>query len=471
MTDTMNTPKILVIDDEAVVCISCERILKPEGYEVKSIQDPKMGIELAIAQDFDIILLDIVMPELDGIETLKQLKNAGVRSEVVIITGYATINTAVEAMKLGAADYVNKPFTPDELRIVLKKVMERSALFNENLALRRELSEKRGFEGIIGNSQAMARVFSLIRRVAPTEGTVLITGESGTGKEMVAAAIHNLSNRKGHRFLACDCSALAPSLLISELFGHVKGAYTGAISTKQGLIEAANKGTLFLDEIANISLDIQGMLLRVLETKQIRKVGDTTENFIDVRIIAATNRDLNRMVQQGDFREDLYYRLHVVPLSLPPLRERKTDIPLLAMTFLEHARERNSISARSFTLEAMQMFENYNWPGNVRELKNVIERISILCDSDKIGLEHLPRELKQTMLKENITEIPHNWEKFRELKQRVQEVAVRELERRFLIEALQRSEFNVTRAAEEVGMQRTNFHSLLRKYGISSRSG
>jgi len=461
-------PRILVIDDEAVVCNSCRRVLEEEGYRVDCRQDPRAGLQAAVSGEYDLILLDVVMPEMDGLEVLKELRGSGVESGVVIITGYATVETAVAAMKQGAEDYLSKPFTPDELVVVIQKVLECSAMFRENQALRRELRLHQGFEGIIGESRCMEKVFAVIRRVAPTDGTVLITGESGTGKEMVAHAIHRLSKRRDRPFLACDCSALAPALLESELFGHVKGSFSGAIATKKGLFEAADGGTLFLDEVANISLETQGKLLRAIEARSIKKVGEAREQEVDIRLIAATNRDLEKRVAEGKFREDLWYRLNVVPVYLPPLKERTGDIPKLAVIFLERFRQKNEVSVRSFSPEAMRVMEGYAWPGNVRELKNVVARLAILCDVERIEPQHLPPELGQTRGEQVFSELPHSWDEFKDLKQQMRDAAVSDLERRFLVEALQRSGGNVTQAAEAVGMQRTNFHALMRKHGLST---
>ena len=281
-------------------------------------------------------------------------------------------------------------------------------------------------------------------------------------------AVHRLSRRKDHPLLACDCSSLAPSLLESELFGHVKGSFTGAIATKQGLFEAAGGGTLFLDEVAGLSMETQGKLLRVLETKRVKMVGDTGEREVDIRLVAATNRDLSEMVEEGTFREDLYYRLNVVPIFLPPLRDRQGDLPLLAMGFLDRFCKKNSVPIKGFSPEAMTCLESYHWPGNVRELRNIVERMAILCDADRIEAHHLPGEIRQAPPRPTITTIPATWEEFKRLKAQVRDTAVQELERRFLTEALQRCEGNVSRAAEQVGMQRTNFHSLMRKYGLTS---
>jgi two-component system response regulator PilR (NtrC family) len=463
--------RFLVIDDEPSVCLSCARILGAEGHSVETRGDPREGLNAALSGEFDVILLDLVMPGLGGLELLEQIKAAGVTAEVVIMTAHSTVPTAVAAMKGGAVDFISKPFTPDELMGVLQKVLERSALIRENAALRLALEQGEAFEGIVGASRQMERLFLLIKRVAPTQGTVLITGESGTGKEMVARAIHRLSPRKNGPLLACDCTALAPSLLESELFGHVKGSFTGAAATKPGLFEAANNGTLFLDEVGNLSPEIQSKLLRILETRQVRAVGDTTEKEVDIRLIAATNRDLMEMVKEGSFREDLYYRLNVVPILVPPLRERPGDIPRLAMVFLERFRKENPIQVQGFTPEAMQLLESYSWPGNVRELKNIVERIAILCDAERIDAQHLPPELCQLPSHAAPTALPRSWEAFKRLKQEVHRAATGELERRFLLEALQRAGGNVSRAAEAVGMQRTNFHALMRKHKLTSDDG
>ncbi len=467
ITQEMKSHRILVIDDEAVVCLSCARILSSEGYQVDCKQKAEDGLREALTGEYDIILLDLVMPDLSGLELLERLKTAGIQSEVVIITGYSTVQTAVDAMKLGAIDYVSKPFTPDELRLIVRKVLERSALIKENVELRRKLESHEAFEGIIGDSAAMEQVFKLIQRIAPTQGTVLITGESGSGKELVARAIHNLSPRKEKPFLAFDCSSLVPSLIESELFGHVKGSFSGAIATKQGLFEVADKGTLFLDEVGNISQETQGKLLRVLETRMVKKVGDTVEREVDIRLIAATNKDLLEMVRQQTFREDLFYRLNVLPVHLPPLRERPGDIPRLAMTFLERYRRTYQFKAKYFSPEAMALMESYQWPGNVRELKNVVERIAIMCDSEMIKPHHLPPEMQRVPVRPTHTSIPRTWEDFRALKRQAYESTIQELECQFILEALERSGGNVSKAAQDVGMQRTNFHALMRKYRLT----
>jgi DNA-binding NtrC family response regulator len=371
-------------------------------------------------------------------------------------------------MKEGAHDYVSKPFSPDQLKLAVRRAAEHSRLIRENLILRQELEIHQGFEGIIGESRPMERVFALARRVAPSEGTVLLIGESGTGKEVFVRAIHRLSRRKDHLLLACDCSALAPTLLESELFGHVKGSFSGAIVTKQGLFEAAHRGTLFLDEIGNLSMETQGKLLRVLETKHVKKVGDTAEHEVDIRLISATNRDLTEMVRAGEFREDLYYRLNVLPIYLPPLRDRSGDIPLLATSFLERFCKKNQVDVKGFSPDAMALMESYSWPGNVRELRNIVERLAILCDHDRIEPRHLPEEVRRVQIRSTPgVPLPQTWEDFKRLKQEVRDSAVQQLERRFLVDVLERYSNNVSRAAEEIGIQRTNLHALLRKHGLT----
>jgi len=466
----LNKKKILIIDDETILGISCKRILEKENYEATYQDSAKQGLEDALTGDYDLILLDLLMPEIEGMEILKKIKTSGIQSDVIIITGFGTVQTAVEAMKLGASDFVNKPFTPDELTIIVKKVFQYSDLVKENISLKKELSIQQGFKGIICNSPKMKEILSVVQRIAPTDGTVCITGESGTGKEVIAQAIHRLSNRKDKPLLACDCNALAPTLLESELFGHVKGSFSGAISTKQGLFEVAHKGTLFLDEISNISMETQGKLLRVLETRKLRKVGDTKEYNIDIRLITTSNRDLHKMVNEGSFREDLFYRLQVIPIHLPPLRERSEDIIKLAIHFLNDVKTKNDIKANKFSPEFIKIMEQYKWPGNIRELKNIIERTALLCDSEIIEAKHFPAEMESPSNEFNTWKIPDTWEDFKKYKQEVQNDVTKEIEKHFIIETLKRAKGNISNAAKNVGMQRTNFHLLLKKYNLNGKN-
>jgi DNA-binding NtrC family response regulator len=461
--------KILIIDDEPTIGEGCKRVLEKENFEALYRQSGKIGLKEALTGEYDLILLDLLLPEIEGMEILRSIKSRGIPSEVIIITGYGTVQTAVEAIKLGATDYISKPFSPDELIIHVNKVFQHMDLRNENIALRKELNLQEGFNGIIGESASMKQVFKLIKRVAPTDSNILITGESGTGKEVIAQAIHRASLRKDQPFIACDCGALTPTLLESELFGHVKGSYSGAISTKQGLFEIANNGTLFLDEVSNVSLEIQSKLLRVLETRMIRKVGDTVERNINIRLIAASNQDLAKMVEDGDFRGDLYYRLEVIPIHLPPLCERKEDIVRLANSFLDNVKRTGEIQARNFSPEAIEALEKYPWPGNVRELKNLVERVAILSDAETIEVKHLPKEVKIIHNEPAANDFPATWEEFKQYKQKAKDDVVMRLEKEFLISVLTDTGGNVSKAAQKIGMQRTNFHSLLKKYNINSR--
>lgn len=461
--------KILIIDDEPTIGNSCKRVLSQENFEAIYQQNGRSGLKEALTGEYDLILLDLMLPDIEGMDILRSIKTKGIPSEVIIITGYATVQTAVEAIRLGAADYISKPFSPDEMLIHVNKVFQHMELRNENIALRKELNLQEGFRGVIGESASMKKVFGLIKRVAPTDSNILITGESGTGKEVIAQAIHRASLRRDQPFIACDCGALTPSLLESELFGHEKGSYSGAISTKQGLFEIADNGTLFLDEVSNISLEIQSKLLRVLETRTIRRVGDTAERNINIRVIAASNQDLMKMVEEGSFRNDLYYRLEVIPIHLPPLCERKEDIVRLATTFLENVKKTGEIKTRYFSAEAMEVLEKYHWPGNIRELKNLVERVAILCDAETIEAKHLPHEIKKVYNEPHEYDFPETWEEFKGYKQQAKNEAIERIEKQFLINALKKASGNVSTAARKIGMQRTNFHSLLKKYKINAR--
>lgn len=464
----MTKQKVLIIDDESTIGLSCKRVLERENFIAVYHENANNGLKEALTNQYDLVLLDLLLPDIEGIEILKILKSKEIFSEVIIMTGYGTVESAVEAIKLGAADYISKPFSPDELLMRINKIIIHSEIEKENIALKKELNINQGFEGIIGKSAKMIEIFSVIKRIARTECNVLITGESGTGKELIAQAIHRTSLRKSKPFIACDCSSLTSTLLESELFGHVKGSFSGAISSKQGLFEIANSGTLFLDEISNITMEIQSKLLRILETRKLRRVGDTDEKSIDIRLITASNRNLSEMIKEGSFREDLFYRLEVIPIHLPPLYERGEDIITLANSFLESIRQKNEIRAKYFSSEAIQILENYKWPGNIRELKNVVERVAILCDSEVIERKHLPKELKILPGEMFFSKLPTKWEELKKYKQRIQNDTVIAIEKQFLIETLEKTKGNVSKAAKIVGIQRTNFHALMKKNNINS---
>jgi DNA-binding NtrC family response regulator len=457
--------RILVIDDELVICKSCEKIIQRAGYDCAYALSGRDGVRMVDEEQFDVVFIDLKMPDVGGLEVLRTIKQRHPDIVAVVITGYATISSAVETMKVGAFDYLPKPFTPQEFRSVLEKAIEKRRIRLENVALSGETLKVTEFEGLIGKSPAIQDVFRLIGKVAPSDSTVLIIGESGTGKELVASAIHRKSDRNRRKFVALDCGTLSPELLESELFGHVKGAFTGAVATKPGLFEVADGGTLFLDEIGNTSLGVQGKLLRVLQEQEFLPVGGVEHKRVDVRLIAATNRDLKKLAQKGEFREDLFYRLSVFPLPLPPLRNRKEDIPALAYHFLAEANRRAGSHVGSISEKALEMLMDYDWPGNVRELENVMERLVIVTEGDRIEPHHLPEGLYSEVIDIGLS-VPTNSRDLKILKKELRQKAVEDLERKFVLQALRRNGWNVTRAAEDVDMQRPNFQAFMRKYNI-----
>jgi DNA-binding NtrC family response regulator len=388
--------RILLVDDERVSREGIRQALTREGYSVNTADSGKAALEELAQQSYDLVLLDIRLPDQDGLTLLRTIVQAEGYGQppVIMITGYPEIETAVQSIKLGALDYLTKPFTPDQLKRCLQKALEHQRLIVENQPLR---SRMELFSGgtLIGKSRAMQEVFSLIQKVAPTDSTVLISGPSGTGKELVARAIHQHSPRKNREFVAVDCSALVETLMESELFGHIKGSFTGAVHTKHGLFELADGGTFFFDEISNLSLNIQAKLLRVIQEREFHKVGSEKPFRTDVRIIASTNRDLREAIVRAGFREDLFYRLSVVPIPLPPLKQRREDIPLLVEHFLKKFEKKRPIPLKGITPEALEVLLDYDWPGNVRELEHTIERLCILEEKNQIALSSLPWHLRE----------------------------------------------------------------------------
>lgn len=380
---------ILIIDDEESIRHSCRQVLEKAGYTVKTAKDGEEGLDLFKAEFFHLVFLDLKLPGQDGMELLNIFKEENPATPVIIITGYASIDSAVEAMKRGAFHYLSKPFGPEELRIITRKALENRKSYFEQLFLRQELEAKSEFEMEVGESPAMKKVLDIVKRVSPSDSTVLIAGESGTGKEVLAREIHKHSPRKNSPFVVVDCGALVETLFESELFGHVKGSFTGAHQTKHGRFEVANGGTIFLDEISNISLNIQAKLLRVIQEREVTRVGSTKPIKVDVRIIAATNVGLEEGVKNGKFREDLFYRLSVVPIHLPALKERKEDIPLFVDHFLKKYSKRAKKNIRDISLAVKKALMEYDWPGNIRELENTIERAVVLSRGDEIKLEDL----------------------------------------------------------------------------------
>ena len=387
---------ILVVDDEAVIREGLQRTLDGERFAVETCRSGHAAIELLQDKEYDLIITDLKMPGMNGIEVLKAVKGLQPDVPVIMITGYATVDTAVEAMKNGATDYISKPFTPEQIMEKIDKSLEQRALLVDDMYLIKEITSRHGFDAFIGESREMQKVYRRIIQVASSDSTVLITGESGTGKELVARAIHRNSPRRDQPFVALDCSSLAENLLESELFGHVKGSFTGAIQTKTGLFRVADGGTLFLDEVANISLSTQAKLLRVLQEREFEPVGGLKAIPVDVRVIAATHCNLEQMVAEGRFREDLYYRLNVIPLSIPPLRERVEDIPLLVEYFVHFIGKTKKTPLLGFDAAALQALTSFPWRGNVRELENLVQHMTILHGGTMVGYHDLPEKYRHT---------------------------------------------------------------------------
>lgn len=458
---------ILIVDDEEIVLRSCQRILRGEDYEIDVTSDGFSALGMVNEKDYDVLILDIMMPKMDGIEVLRRVKEARPEIEVLMITGLNEIGTAVKAMKLGAFDYLPKPFEPEDLQLLVARAFERRNRMQRSKSSKAEAGTSYHFENIIGTSAAMQRVFRLVAHCAPTNSTVMLRGESGTGKEVIARAIHYNSLRKDQPFVPVDCTALTENLLESELFGHVKGSFTGATSHKKGLFEMADGGTLFLDEIGNISQPTQAKLLRFIEEREFKAVGDTRVHKVDVRLITATNKDLESMVADGEFRDDLYYRINIFPIEIPQLRDRRDDIPLLADHFLDRFNKDMQHKATEFSPAAMNLLMNHDWPGNVRELENAVQRAVILASGDVIRQGHVVNIID--MMPRIELDVPRTSEELKRMKKIARKKSVENVEKHFVLGALKRNGWNVTRAAEETGMQRSNFQALMGKYDIRIR--
>jgi two-component system, NtrC family, response regulator AtoC len=390
----MGLKRILIIDDEESFRHMLSVILKREGFEVETASDGEEGLQKVMINTYEQVLCDIRMPRMDGLDFLKEVQKTGIDTTLIMMSAYGTIDTALEAMKLGAYDYISKPFKPDEIILTLKKADERERLRKENERLRKEVKKEYSFENIVSKNEKMQKIFEVVKKVAPYKSTILIMGESGTGKELVARALHYSSDRSQRPFIPVNCGAIPENLLESELFGHAKGAFTDAIRTKKGLFEEADGGTLFLDEIGELPLSLQVKLLRVLQDGEIRRVGEGKPIQVDVRIVAATAKELIKEVNEGRFREDLFYRLNVFPVHLPPLRERKEDIPLLANHFIKKFSQDIGKYVTGIHPRALEALINYRWFGNVRELENTIERAMVLADRSEIERENLPMEIQ-----------------------------------------------------------------------------
>ncbi len=447
--------KTLVIDDEIGICRALESLLAKEGHEVATVQRGDIALSLISEKDFDIIITDLRLPDMSGLDILTLAKNKSSSTQVIVITGFATIETAVEAIKKGAYDYLTKPLAHDKVRIIVKRALEKIALTEEIAHLRQELSQCFGFENLIGKSPKMQNIFKIIRQTAESDSNVLITGESGTGKELVARAVHYNSQRKGGRFVPVNCGAIARELIEAELFGYVKGAFTGAIRDKTGFLEFASGGTLFLDEIGETTPDFQVKLLRVIQEGEFNKVGSPYLSKINIRVIAASNRNVEKAIADGGFREDLYYRLNVISIRIPPLRQRREDIPILALHFLEKfSKKRPDKKAKEITPSALEALMNHDYPGNVRELENAVEYAVAFAHGNEITRDDLPASFR----KEAAPTV-----RLKPLK-----AARLEFERNLVKAALQECGGNISRTARLLDMHRQSLQQKIRELGINS---
>ena len=453
--------RILIVDDKASMLKMLARLLGG-AYEVETASSGREAVAAFEARPADLVLTDIRMPDMDGMEVLRVVKDRSPSTEVILMTAYATVAQAVDAVKAGAYYYLTKPFEPEELRLTLEKALERKDLREETRRLQEQVRREYGFANLIGESEPMKRACDLARRAAATDVTVLLTGDSGTGKELFARAIHAASDRRSRRFVAINCGAMPRDLIESELFGHARGAFSGAVKDKNGLFTEADGGTMLLDEIGELDPGLQIKINRVIQEHEIRRVGDTRDVPVDVRIIAATNSDLGAAMEGGRFREDLYYRLNVFPIQLPLLRERADDVPLLVEHFLERfAGDR--VDEYTVTPAAMRLLMNYSWPGNVRELENALKRVVVLCEDGRITPDLFdfvePGGGPPTLAVEGLGDMP-----YRDAMDRISE----EGQRQYLTEMLLKCEGNVTRAAERAGIERESFHRLMRKCGVQA---
>jgi two-component system NtrC family response regulator len=455
---------ILIVDDEPNYLVILSELLRDEGFEVFTAPNGSKGLELVREVDLDMVITDMQMPNMDGLEFLAAIKKINADLPVIMITAFAQVEKAVAAMQAGAFNYLAKPFSNDELIVTINKAIQHYSLIRENIRLRKEILTRTGFSGMVGKNPRMAQIYELIEKVAPTPSSVLITGESGTGKELVAKAIHANSPRHDQAFITVNCAALAENLLESELFGHEKGAFTGAISMRKGRFELADGGTLFLDEIGEIPLSLQSKLLRALQEKRFERVGGSKTLSVDVRIISATNKDLREEVDKGRFREDLYYRLNVIHLLLPPLRERMDDIPLLVAYFIRTIGERLVKPGLSISAEALRLLVTLPWEGNVRELENTIERAAILCDNNRIEADVVQPE-------STARNSQPAWSREMDLNHLIPEAAelndvLYAVEEKMLHRAMQEAGFVQARAAERLGITKSLLQYKMKKYGI-----
>ena len=451
--------KILIVDDEKNTREGLRRALS-ESYDVSIIDNGRSALDMLLEKNFDVILTDLRMPGLDGLNFVKKVMVKEQAPVCILFTAYGSVENAVAAMRAGVYDYLTKPVNLENLELVLKRAIESRQLRKENKALKRELASKYGFENMIGESPVMQQVFDAIKQIAPARSTVLLTGESGTGKELAARALHQISNRSDKPFVAVHCAALSRSLLESELFGAEKGAFTGAMERRIGRFEAADGGTIFLDEIAEIDPSVQVVLLRILETREFERVGGSESIEVDVRLVAATNRDLKEMVDKGEFREDLYYRLDVLHILMPALRERREDIPLLLKHYLEIFNGENNRKIGSFTAEALEILLNYNWPGNIRELRNTVERMVVMARKDVITVSDIPKEMRASVAEKKSGDLPA-------LESPDRPLDINAHEKSLIAKALRECKGNRTSAAKKLGISRRTIIRKISQYGLS----
>jgi len=460
----MPDTRVLVVDDERSMRELLAIMLRQAGHDVTVADGGEAAIKALKSDTFDLVITDLRMREVNGLAVLRAAKEQSPQTVVLVITAFASTETAVEAMKLGAYDYLTKPFKVDEIKLTIANALERKRLQDENQALKRQLRRERGFENFLGKSPQMLDIFETIRKAADSVSTVLITGESGTGKELVARAIHEESPRRNGPFVSINCGAVPETLMESELFGHVKGAFTGAVANTVGLFSAAAGGTLFLDEVTEVPSSVQVKLLRAIQEREIRRVGDTRDIKVDVRLIAASNREVAKAVADGVLREDLFYRLNVIPIHLPPLRERREDIPLLVAHFVRRLSAELGRPVRSVTPEALAILETYRWPGNVRELENVIERALVLGSGDRLDAPGLPPDLRRPRDVQDVAvEIPEDGLDL--------EATLSQIEHRYIQTALARTGGVQTRAAELLRVSLRQIRYKLQKYTRLTRQG
>ena len=451
---------ILIIDDEKNYLLILQTLLEEEGYTVTAISDPETALAFLEESEVDVIVTDMKMPKITGRDVLEQVKKSWPHIPVLIMTAFGSIESAVEVMKYGAFHYITKPFANDEILLSINNAAELSHAHQQYRLLQQAMEDRYGVHKIVGRSHAIRDVLVMVDRAAPSRSTVLITGESGTGKELVARAIHYASPRKGKPFVSVNCMALSPGVLESELFGHEKGSFTGAVALRRGRFEQADGGTLFLDEVADLTMDLQVKLLRVLQERRFERVGGGEEIEVDIRVVAATNKDLATLVGQGKFRDDLYYRLNVVQIPLPPLRERREDIPLLVAHFVEKVTDENDMPAKTFSTEALNYLTGYEWPGNIRQLENVVESCLVLVPGSVIDVDNLPAEIRdeESQFKSAVDLLPFPLD-LADTLEKIEAALVRR--------ALVRADLVQVKASEYLGISKSLLQYKLKKYGIT----